>query len=350
MRVAIVNDMPLSVALLRRIVEAIPGYSIAWTAVDGAEAVRKAITDLPNAILMDLIMPVMDGATATREIMARKPCPILIVTASVKTNHSKVYEALGAGGLDAIRTPTLQGDTIVGADSLVQRLAKIAASRTNGLGNRKPTGLSDLGSFPTLGADRTIRTPPLVVIGASTGGPAALANVLLGLAPCAATVPIVIVQHIGAAFADGLVEWLTAQTQLPIFPAVVGEPIQAGRVYVAVSEDHLVLTASRKFQYTPDPANYPYRPSVDVFFHTARLNWPARGVAVLLTGMGSDGAQGLLGMRKAGWHTIAQDQETSIVYGMPKAAMELGAAKEILPLPLIGAAIARAIRTMLSAS
>ncbi len=330
MRIALVNDMPLVVAVLRRVVESVPGYQVAWVALDGDEAVRRASADKPDVILMDLIMPVMDGAEATRRIMAKSACAILIVTASVRTNHAKVYEALGAGGLDAVRTPSLgSNNTVVGAEPLLARLAKFAELRKH----TGTTGLSHL--FPSSGP--AAGAFPMLAIGASTGGPDAVAKVLAGFGGTPG--PIVVVQHLGAAFAAGFADWLGARIGMPTQAVRTGDRLEAGRVYIAASDDHLVVTNRRNLAYTPDPKAYPYRPSVDVFFQSARLHWPDGGVAVLLTGMGSDGASGLLSLRRAGWHTIAQDQATSVVYGMPKAAADLGAAVEILGLPAIPAAI-----------
>ena len=335
MRIAIVNDMPLAVAVLRRVVESCADYRVAWVAVDGADAVGKAAADRPDAILMDLVMPVMDGAEATRRIMAAHPCPILIVTSSVRTNHAKVYEALSAGGLDAVRTPTLgAGGAILEGEALLLRLAKLAATRKPGAGFAS-TGMSGL--MPTFG-DAPSKGTPMLVLGASTGGPDAVARTLANLGPPSPG-PIIVVQHIGAAFATGFAEWLGARIGLPTQAIRTGDRLEAGRVYVAASDDHLVVTNRRTLHYTPDPKAYPYRPSVDVFFQSARLNWPDGGVAVLLTGMGGDGASGLLGLRQAGWHTIAQDRDTSVVYGMPKAAADLGAAIDILGIAAIPAAI-----------
>ncbi len=336
MRIAIVNDMPLAVAILRRVVESVDGYRVAWIALDGDAAVLRAAADRPDVILMDLIMPVMDGAEATRRIMAKSPCPILIVTSSVRTNHSKVYEALSAGGLDAVRTPSLgSNNTLVDAEPLLARLAKVAESRRP-IDVRASTGLSSL--LPAFGISASAGQP-MLAIGASTGGPDAVVKILsaLGAAPPG---PIVVVQHIGAAFAIGFAEWLGARIGLRTQAIRTGDRPEPGRVYVAASDDHLVVTGRRSLAYTPDPKSYPYRPSVDVFFQSARLNWPDGGMGVLLTGMGSDGASGLLGLRQAGWHTIAQDRESSVVYGMPKAAADLGAAVEVVGLQAIPAAIA----------
>jgi two-component system response regulator WspF len=331
MRIAIVNDLALAQLVLRRLVESVPGYAVAWTAADGAEAVGKAAADRPDVILMDLIMPVMDGAEATRRIMASSPCPILVVTASLGANFGKVYEALGAGGLDAVKTPVLGPDGQVrGGEALLGRLARL--DRVGPGPGEVPAWGMPAGTPATPHAG-----PPLLAIGASTGGPDAVAQVLRALAP-APPAPVVVVQHIAADFAPGLATWLQGRAGVPVRLAQEGSVPGRGQVYLAGSDDHLVLGLDRRFAYTAEPKAYPYRPSVDVFFESLAGAWPAGGVAVLLTGMRDDGARGLAGLRKLGWHTIAQDQETSVVYGMPKAAVELNAAVQVLPLPAIGPA------------
>jgi two-component system response regulator WspF len=332
MRIAIVNDLALAQVVLRRAVESVPGYSVAWTAADGGEAVRKAAADRPDVVLMDLLMPVMDGAEATRRIMAASPCPILIVTASLGANFGKVYEALGAGGLDAVKTPTLgPGGQVRGGEALLARLAKLArTSRVGGETAPHPP--------PPHLSHSPLRLPPLLALGASTGGPEAVAQALACLAP-APPGPVVVVQHIAADFAAGFAGWLQGRTGLPTGVAVPGDAPAPGRVYVAGSDDHLALGPDRRFLYTAEPKDYPYRPSVGVFFASLAATWPGPGVAVLLTGMGNDGAGGLAALKGRGWHTIAQDQATSVVYGMPKAAVELNAAVEVLPLPQIGPVI-----------
>jgi two-component system response regulator WspF len=337
MRIAIVNDLALAQHVLRRLVESVPGYSVAWVAADGAEAVRRAAVDRPDAILMDLVMPVMDGAEATRRIMAAGPCPILVVTASVDGNFGKVYEALGAGGLDAVQTPTLgPGGTVQGGEAVLVRLAKLERA-LKGAGPAR--GLS-LPSSPTTAGGRPSEPslPPFLALGASTGGPEAVAQVLSALAP-APPGPVVVVQHIASDFAAGFADWLRNRTGLSAHSVRDGAAPAAGLVYVAATDDHLVLRPDRHFAYTAEPRAYPYRPSVDVFFESLAAAWPRPGVAVLLTGMGSDGARGLGRLKDLGWHTIAQDQSTSVVYGMPRAAAERNAACQTLPLPQIGPAV-----------
>jgi two-component system response regulator WspF len=336
MRVAIVNDLALAREVLRRLVVGVPGYSVAWVAADGAEAVHRAAEDRPDVILMDLVMPVMDGVEATRRIMTASPCPILLVTSSVTGNFNLVYQAMGHGGLDAVNTPTFGADgKIKDGEGLLARMAKVEqAKRMPAAGQSAfPQGVRS--STPARNANLA---PPLLALGSSTGGPEALAQVLSDL-PGDLPAAVVIVQHIAADFAPSLAAWLQGRTRLRVSIASAGNEPKPAQVLLAATNDHLVLNRGCQLAHRPDPADYPYRPSVDVFFESLMTNWPRPGVAVLMTGMGSDGARGLLSLRKAGWHTIAQDQATSVVYGMPKAAAELGAACEVLPLNRIARAI-----------
>jgi two-component system response regulator WspF len=332
MRVAIVNDLALAREVLRRLVLSAPGHAVAWTAADGAEAVRRAAEDRPDVILMDLVMPVMDGAEATRRIMAESPCPILLVTSSVSGNFAKVYEAMGHGGLDAVNTPTLGPDGKVrDGEGLLARLAKLERSR-NATAAVAPPPAAPPAAAPAG------QVPPLVALGASTGGPEALAQIL-GTFPADLPVAVVVVQHIAAAFAPSLASWLQGRTRLRVRLAAAGEAPAAGEVRVAGTDDHLVLRPDRRLDFTAEPADYPYRPSVDVLFASVAAHWPRPGVAALLTGMGADGARGLGRLREAGWLTLAQDRQTCVVYGMPQAAAQLGAACRVLPLCDVGPAI-----------
>lgn len=332
MRIAIVNDTLMAVEILRRVLVSIPEYNIAWTARNGAEAVAKCATDTPDLILMDLIMPVMDGVEATRQIMLNSPCAILIVTSTVSGHASQVFEAMGYGGLDAVNTPMLglQGQA-EGATELLTKIATIAKL----IGKSAPHS-------PPKGGGKKASVPPLIAIGSSTGGPKALVTILSQF-PRPFPAAIVIVQHVDIEFAPGLADWLNQQITLPVSLAHPGCSLEAGKVLLAGTNDHLVLQSNRTLTYTEDPADYPYRPSVDVFFKSVAEHWPGTGTAVLLTGMGKDGAQGLKILRGRGWHTIAQNQGTCVVYGMPKAAAQLDAAKEILPLEAIASAILKSI-------
>ena len=332
MRIAVVNDLPMAVEALRRVLAAAPQHSLAWVARDGAEAVRLCRHDRPDLILMDLIMPVLDGVEATRQIMKHSPCAILVVTATVRGHAPKVFEAMGAGALDAVDTPVLgPSGSAEGGHKLLERVAVI--ERLLGAGRRAEREQQRLQAG----------LPPLLLLGASTGGPKALAAALSAL-PTPFPAAAIVVQHVSAQFAPGLADWLDQLTPLKVRVAEEGAALEPGTLLVAASDDHLAMTADGTLTYTPEPRDCPYRPSVDVLFESAARHYRTPSIAVLFTGMGSDGARGLLALRQAGWHTVAQDAATSVVYGMPKAAAELNAAVEILPLEKIGPRLAEFFR------
>ena len=319
MRIGIVNDVRAASEALRRIVTSLTDHEIAWSAADGVEAVAMAKRDRPDLILMDLLMPHMDGVQATKQIMLSSPCAVLVVTATVSGNISLVYEAMGHGALDAVDTPVLgPSGEVQGAQTLVEKIATIA----------KIVGVSPDSRRPNR-AGPSSGPPRLLVIGASTGGPKAIAEIL-GPLPTDWNVAVVVVQHVDVAFAQGLAKWLGDRTGRPVRVAAEGHQPVAGDVVVAGTNDHLVFTKDRTLAYRAEPKHIFFRPSVDVFFWSVAEYWPQSGTAILLTGMGSDGAKGLLALRARGWHTIAQDQASSVVWSMPKAAIELNAACEVL--------------------
>ncbi|CAB5301772.1 chemotaxis response regulator protein-glutamate methylesterase [Burkholderia multivorans] len=326
MNIGIVNDLPLAVEALRRVLAQRPDHRVLWVAADGDEAVDFCVAHPPDLVLMDLVMPRLDGVAATRAIMARAPCAILIVTASVSANTSSVYEAMGAGALDAVDTPTLALG--LSADAPPQPLLAKIDQIGRLLDSRAPAFVP---LRPPVGAQRQ---PTLVAIGASAGGPTALAT-LLRMLPADFPAAIVIVQHVDQAFALGMAEWLDGHTRLPVRVARHGCTPRAGEVLLAATNDHLCLSSRGVLGYTREPAETPYRPSIDVFFDSVAECWRGDALGVLLTGMGRDGALGLKAMRAKGCYTIAQDEATSAVYGMPKAAAAIGAASAILPLDRI---------------
>jgi two-component system, chemotaxis family, response regulator WspF len=337
-RIAIVNDLALAVEALRRVVRSIPDAEVAWVARDGAAAIERCESDRPDLVLMDLVMPVMDGVAATREIMRRAPCPVLVVTASVHGNVAKVYEALGHGALDAVATPRLGlAGGLEGAAELVRKIATVQA-----LAAERAAAPSAAATAAPHAAGATAPAgpvPPLLAIGASTGGPRALAAVL-GSLPAELPAAVAVVQHIDGGFAAGLARWLAHRTPLTVAPLYGPEPLRAGHVWVAAGHGHLVLRDDLRLALSPQPADLLHCPSIDVFFESVARRVPGRGCAVLLTGMGRDGARGLRALRTAGYHTIAQDEHTSVVWGMPRVAAETGGASEVLPLDRIAASVA----------
>lgn len=338
MKIAIVNDMMIIAEALRRAILNTREHQVLWVARSGEEAVRLCRENKPDLILMDLIMPGMDGVEATRLIMRDTPCAILVVTASPDINTNLVFRALGAGALDVTATPVMSG--ILSADT-----ALVSKIRTIGKLIKAATTPAADAAAPR--ADRNVTAPhsrpaKLVAIGASTGGPEALSKIFSTWTPTGDTA-VVIVQHIDMDFTDSLAKWLEDQVAFPIEIAEEGNYLAPGRILLAKTNDHLMLDAHHRFCYSVHPREYPYRPSVDVFFSCVARHWRKPAVGVLLTGMGRDGAKGLLDMRRAGKLTIAQDRHTCTVYGMPRAAAELDAADLILPLESIGSTLSRHI-------
>ncbi len=339
MKIGIANDVAMAAEALRRVVAGSNEHQVIWTARTGAEAVRLCLEQRPDLVLMDLNMPQLDGVEATRQIMERSPCAILIVTGQPQDNVSQVFRALGAGALDVTATPILSG--AVGGDAAL--LAKIKTIgkliRVSGAELARPRPGAGAGA----GADGEIKH--LLAIGASTGGPLALAKLLRGWVPAPGTA-IVVIQHIDANFATSFARWMGDQLVIPVRAVDNGDALEAGVVQIAKTNDHLVMNERHRLYYDVEPREYAYRPSVDVFFHCVARHWDGEATGVLLTGMGRDGAQGLLALRRAGKTTLAQDQATSAVYGMPRAAAELNAAQQILPIDHI----ARALRSRIGSS
>ncbi|QYF93942.1 chemotaxis-specific protein-glutamate methyltransferase CheB [Massilia sp. PAMC28688] len=324
MKIAIANDVAMAAEALRRVIASTSEHQVIWIARSGSEAVAMCADNRPDLILMDLNMPGLDGVEATRQIMAATPCAILVVTGAPQDNVGQVFRALGAGALDVTATPILAGKG--GGDSAL--LAKVKT-----IGKLVKASRQDA-QAQTAGTERGGEVRHLLAIGASTGGPLAVSQILAGwIAPPGTA--IVVVQHIDANFAGHFAKWLGEQLWLPVKVVDDGDMLEAGCVQIAKTNDHLTLSAHQRLHYAQEPRDYPYRPSVDVFFECVARNWPGDATGILLTGMGRDGAQGLLSMRAAGKHTIAQDQASSAVYGMPRAAADLGAAQQILSLDQI---------------
>jgi len=333
MRIAIANDMALAVESLRRILSNSGAHEIAWIARDGAEAVKRCSEDCPDLILMDLIMPVMDGAEATRRIMSATPCPILVVTSSVGGNADMVFEAMGAGALDAVRTPILAQQGEEGAAGLLAKIDTIEKLTRPSSPRRWNVKAGESKGGQENDCD-------LLAIGSSTGGPRALATILSTL-PRDFSAGIVIIQHVDCQFATELAAWLNEQSHLQVRVARNGDRPTPGTALIAATNDHLIVDIFHRLSYSEEPREMAYRPSVDVFFESVAARWTGEVVGVLLTGMGRDGGMGLLKLREKGCHTIAEHQSTCAVYGMPKAAVQLNAAVEVLPVDDIASSLLR---------
>jgi two-component system, chemotaxis family, protein-glutamate methylesterase/glutaminase len=340
-RVLMVEDSATVRGRLQDILAADPDFEVVGVAGDGKAAIELCQTLRPSVVTMDMMLPEMSGLAATEYIMAHCPTPILIVSSSVNRGELfKTYEALAAGAVDVLEKPP--GDEaddqwerrFLSTLKLVSRIKVITHPRAR---------LTRLSSSPLRASQAPARSDDVgyevVAIGASTGGPGAIINVLRSLPP-RFHLPILLVLHINEMFASAFAEWLDGQSSRRAAYAREGDPVEAhaGRVVIAPPERHLAVRNGR-LRLTDDAERYSCRPSVDVLFESVAREYGPAAAAVLLTGMGRDGASGLLDIRRAGGFTIAQDEATSVVYGMPREAALIGAAEQVLPLDEIGPAI-----------
>jgi two-component system response regulator WspF len=336
MNIAIVNNQPAALATLRQVLAQHVGLNLIWEAHDGAQAIAACASQCPDVLLLDLDLPHIDGVAATRAIMRSTPCAILIVTHDVGAIAARVYDALGCGALDAVNTPHVDSSgQIEGASTLLARIDLI--------GKRLDERATPREKVPERRRSRGARR--LVAVGASAGGPSALATLLGGL-PADFDAAMVIVQHIDASFTPGMASWLASHCALPVRLLEEGDYARAGEVLIAGSNRHVLFLENHRFGYSVDLLDSIYCPSIDVFFESVARHWRGEVTGVLLTGMGRDGAAGLKALRDRGHHTIAQDSTTSAVYGMPKAAVALNAAVDVLPLDAIAARLSAAQGTL----
>jgi len=327
MNIAIVNDSPIAVRVLMQTLQKSRQHDLLWTAQNGEEAIARCREQSPDLILMDLVMPGLDGAKTTREIMRQCPTAVLLVTASIEANCSLAFQAMGAGALDIVQTPA--GGDESGQQALLRKINQIELM--TGGPARQPLCWTGPADKPT---DDVPQEERLVAIGCSAGGPAALADIFR-IIPKDFPAAFVVVQHIDPLFAPDLAQWLDGMSGCPVRIAEEGERLSAGTVRLAGPAGHLQIAQDGTLHYTDQPDNLVCKPSIDVLMNSAARHWQGRAMGLILTGMGRDGVQGLFAMRKRGWLTVAQDRASSAIYGMPAAAAEIGAAKEILPLEKI---------------
>lgn len=344
-RVLLVDDSPIVLHILQRLLSRSPEIQVVGTAADGREALELVPSLNPDVICTDLYMPVMDGLEFTREVMANYPRPILVVSVSVEPGSPNIFRLLEAGAVDVYSKPR----DILNVD--VDKLAHELASKIRILAgvhvfrrrkNTRGAPAAKLAPKPIV-IPRPQTPVRMVVIGASTGGPQALHAILVHL-HAAFPVPMVCIQHIGSNFLSEMVTWLAEVSPLPVRKAAHGETPQAGLVYFAPEDAHLELDDGGRFVLSLAAPLDGYRPSVTITMRAAARCFGAGAVGVLLTGMGRDGADGMVSIAAAGGITIAQDEASSVIYGMPKVAVELGAVQHILPLEQIAPALEALVR------
>lgn len=343
-RVLLVDDSPVALAVLRRMLAASPDMEVVGTALNGREALELIPQVRPTVICTDYHMPVMDGLELTRRVMADFPRPILVISSVVGGDPEKVFALLEAGAVDVFPKPRGGPETGAAAAQLISKVKIVAGVFVFPRPPREPPpGPCAAGNAP-VGAGTGASTPPvrIVAIGASTGGPHALQAILPQL-PARFPVPVLCVQHISPGFLPGLVDWLAGQCRVKIQVAGSGELLLPGRVYFPAEGTHLLVDRQGRLQASREPPVEGHRPSVTVTFRSVAACYGATAVAVLLTGMGRDGGDGMLAIARAGGMTIAQDEASCVIFGMPRQAIDLGAARRVLPPAQIAAALIEAV-------
>lgn len=358
-RVFLVDDSPTARLGLRRMIESAEGLEVVGQASGGRAALRQIPAVDPSIVLMDVSMPDLDGLETTRRLMAEHPVPIVLISDLVGRRAELNFQAIGAGALDLLRKPRREElDDPSARAALARRLRVLApVPLVTRRGNRRAAETA--GSLPgpapkssarrsratSSSADLSLAAPSIasagpraidrMSVGASTGGPVALARLLSGF-PRPPRWPIAVVQHMSPGFVHGLAKWLSGECGLPVEVVEERAETRPGHVYLSGDGEHMVWSGT-SLEPRREPLGTLHRPSIDVLFGSAAATTRAvRHAGVLLTGMGTDGARGLLALRRAGALTVAQAEAGCVVFGMPRAAQELGAAVHMLAPEHIG--------------
>ncbi len=343
-RVLVIDDSAFSRQTITRMLAASPLVEVVGWASDGQEALRRTLELKPDLITLDLEMPRMDGFTFLRLLMAKRPTPVLVVSA--RSSGHDVFQALELGAVDFIAKPSARATDDLRSieEGLIRKVHTVRELRIDKVRERiSATPPVVTTPNPVAGED-----VPVVVIGSSTGGPAALTQTLAAFANvphCA----FVIAQHMPPGFTRGFAERLNRMTPFSVREASGGESLESGTVLIAPGGSHLELEAAEKRIVTriePDASNDRYVPSVDRLFASAAKHVASGLLAVVLTGMGDDGREGARHVKQAGGGVIVESEETAVIYGMPKQVINAGLADRVLPLNEIPEAIHRAIGTM----
>ncbi|OFW42912.1 MAG: hypothetical protein A3J29_20600 [Acidobacteria bacterium RIFCSPLOWO2_12_FULL_67_14b] len=342
-RVLVAEDSAVTREYLVYLLGQDPALEVVGVARDGLEAVQQAERLRPDVIVMDVHMPRMDGYEATRQIMERVPTPIVVVSASSSRQEvAHTLDALKAGALTVLDKPAGPDHPAheESARRLVETVRLMAEVKVVRRWPRR-----DHPERPAPVAARVGQKIQLVAIAASTGGPPVVAEILRRL-PGDLAAPVLLVQHIAAGFTEGLVEWLARETPLTVKLAAAGESAASGTVYIAPDGFQMGITTRGQIRLVKEPTGNGFCPSASHLFESVAEAYGPTAIGVLLTGMGRDGADGLLRLRQTGGVTIAQDEQSSAIFGMPAEAIRLGAAASVLA----PEDIARAIHSLVSGS
>ncbi len=352
-RVLVVDDSRFMRGVIRAILAADPAIDVVGTAADGLEAVEAVRALQPDVVTMDVDMPRADGLTAVERIMTERPTPIVMISAHTRRDSAAAIRALELGAVDFVAKPSFTVD--LGLDGLreeILRKVRVAARvRPVRTASRSRPRLVPEPTAPPRLADeaRPADWTPCVVIAASTGGPAALLGIVPDL-PAGLPASILIVQHMPAPYTAALAAALAARSPLPVREASDGEWLRRGAVYVNPGGHHLTLAPGGRVVLHAPPTRQGQCPSADLAMMSVARRAGARCVGVILSGMGHDGAAGARAVRRAGGVVIAQDEATSVVYGMPKAAVDAGAVDLVVPLDEVVPAIERCVTEVLASA
>ncbi len=335
--VLLVDDSLVVLTILERILSSVSDIKVVGKARSGREALTMIPKLNPAVVCTDLMMPDIDGLELTRKIVELYPRPILVISSAAgDENRQNVFQLLEAGALDVMAKPV--GITESDYDQIAREIiSKIKIIAGVYVFRRRPVGKAAPVS-PAVGVvsrESTVARPGkststgLVVVGASTGGPQVLGEIFTKL-PADYRLPVVCVQHIALGFLEGLVAWLNVTSPLKVVVAEHGRVPAPGTIYLPPEDRHLMFDSTGAFRVTSDPLSQGHRPSIDVTMKSAAAAYGSSAVGVLLSGMGRDGAQGMQAIASAGGITIAQDQSSCIIFGMPKQAIDIGAAQHIM--------------------
>ncbi len=340
-RVLIADDSELMRTVLRDLLTQDPEIEVVAEAGDGRQATKEVCRLRPDLAIMDILMPVMDGLTAVSEIMACWPTPILMLSANLNPEENRhAFQAINRGALDVMEKPADLGSNVFEAFAakLIAEVKFLSKIRVVHHFRRDPVIPAAMPESPQL--DGAVRD--LLVIGASTGGPRAVQQLMKTLDP-ATGARVLIVQHIAGGFAKDFAGWLDRESRFHVRLARDGDCLEPGLALVARDGVHLTLDDECVRLVATPPVNS-CRPSVDVLFHSLVGPVAARTVAVLLTGMGKDGAEGMVALRRQGGYTIAQDEVSSAIFGMPRAAIDRGGARQVLSLEAMPAVLEKLLK------
>lgn len=355
LRILIVDDSALARRAVRALLEGDAGVTVIGEAADGRAALALVAELRPDLVTLDVRMPIMDGVETTSQIMAYYPTPILVLTASLSSHEVDItFRMLGAGALDVMEKPALDNPAalerarraLLRKVYLLSRVKVVTHLRGRRAGVLPPAPHNEAtrSSIPPSRSApaRSNARIPVVVIGASTGGPRVVRQILAGL-PRDFGAAVLVVQHISQGFGVGLAEWLATSVALPVAMADEGATLAAGRVLVAPDRCDLLVDAGGRVHLSATPLLL-QRPAIDITMQSVAELYGAAALGVLLTGMGRDGAIGMQAIRRAGGYTIAQDEASCTIFGMPRAAIELGAVHSVLPPDKIVEALRARIR------